>query len=228
MDSPKKLVPRFFDNTASTYDKIASWATFGKDNIWKNKIIDQISKAETILDLACGTGILTRKLAQKFPNSKIIGVDITPSYLEVAKTNSSSHNNILFIHQDAENLCLDLKFDCIVSSYIPKYCDPKTLVQTCMNHLKPNGRIILHDFTYPQNCLVKPLWDLYFVLLRFAGNLIPEWKAAFLDLPKLIKTTNWVHSYEKEMRQNGLDVRCQHLTWHSSAILVGVKSNHST
>ncbi len=225
MEPPKKLVPKFFDDTAATYDKVVSWATFGKDNHWKNTMISQIPKGDAFLDLACGTGILTRKLAQRFSNSKITGVDITPSYLEVAKRNSPSFTNISFIHQDAEKLSLDTKFDCIVSSYIPKYCDPQVLTQVCIKHLNSGGRIILHDFTYPQNRLVRSLWDAYFAVLGLAGNLAPEWKEAFLELPKLIRTTTWLADYEKEMKKSGLDVRCIHLTLHSSAILVGIKNN---
>ncbi len=220
---PKELVPKFFDNTAATYDKVVSWATFAKDNYWKNEMLNQIPGGDTFLDLACGTGILTRKLAQKFPNSEITGVDITQSYLDVAKRNSSSFQNISFVCQDAEKLNLDGKFDCVISSYIPKYCNPKILVRICDKHLNSGGRVILHDFTYPQNRLVRFLWNAYFVLLNLAGNLIPEWKEAFSELPKLIRATTWARSYEEEMKKIGLDVRCKYLTWHSSAILVGVK-----
>ncbi len=222
---PRELVPKFFDNTAATYDRVASWATFGKDSYWKNEVLNQIPGGDTFLDLACGTGILTRKLAQKFPNSRIIGVDITQSYLEVAKRNSSSFQNISFVCQDAEKLNLNEKFDCIVSSYIPKYCSSKILTQICAEHLNPGGRIILHDFTYPQNRLARSMWDAYFVLLQFAGNFIPEWKEAFAELPKLIRSTTWVAGYEKEMKKSGLDVQCQYFTWGSSAILVGIKHN---
>jgi len=93
-ESNKNLVPKFFDNTATTYDKVAHWATLGKDTFWKNEILKQIPEVNSILDLACGTGILTRKIAKKFPNTKIVGVDITETYLNLAKKNSASYNNI--------------------------------------------------------------------------------------------------------------------------------------
>jgi len=97
------------------------------------------------LDLACGTGILTRKIAEKFPNAKIVGIDITKSYLDMAKKNSNSFDNISFILDDAEEFKLDSKFDCITASYLPKYCDPEILVKNCVAHLKPGGKIIFHD-----------------------------------------------------------------------------------
>jgi demethylmenaquinone methyltransferase/2-methoxy-6-polyprenyl-1,4-benzoquinol methylase len=223
IENPKNLVPKFFDNTSKSYDKVAVLATFGKDRYWKNEILKNI-QGSIFLDLACGTGILTRKIAESFPNSKIIGLDITQSFLKVAKRNSTMYKNISFVHQDAEKLSLDTKFDCIVSSYIPKYCNPSLVIPRCISHLNSGGKIILHDFTYPQNRVIGTLWDMYFVVLNFAGNFIPTWKKAFAELPKLIKSSSWLELYEKEMRRNGLVVKSEHLTWNSSAILIGKKA----
>ena len=192
-----------------------------KDKYWKNEIVSHITNAKSILDLACGTGILTRKIAEKFPNSEIIGVDITESYLELAKKNSSLYENISYVFQDAEKLHLDSKFDCITSSYIPKYCDAKILVKRCVEHLNQGGKIIFHDFTYPKNLVHRKLWDFYFVILNFVGLFIPSWKEAFKKLPKLIKSSTWVSSYADAMRENGLKVEQYSLSCDSSAILIG-------
>lgn len=221
-ESPKNLVPKFFDNTATTYDKIAVWCTFSKDLYWKNEIVKHTS-GTSILDLACGTGILTRKIAQKFPNSKIVGVDITESYLELARKNSESFQNIEYVLQDAENLNLNSKFDCITSSYIPKYCDAKILLKKCIEHLNPGGKIIFHDFTYPKNPIHRKLWNFYFVILNVAGFFIPSWKEAFEKLPKLIRSSTWIESYSDEMKKYGLKVNLYPLTYDSSAILIGTR-----
>ena len=222
-ESPKKLVPKFFGKTAKSYDSVVTWATFGRDKYWKNEILRKVPSVNSVLDLACGTGILTRLIADAYPNAKIIGVDIMQNYLDVAKTNSQNYGNITFVNQDAEKLNLDLKFDCITSSYIPKYCDAETLVKVCIKHLKDGGTIIFHDFTYPKNRFVRNLWDLYFVVLNFIGIFIPSWKDVFRDLPKLIMSTSWLDDYEKTMRHNGLQTEQKLLTLGSSAILVGKK-----
>lgn len=220
-ETPKNLVPKFFGKTAATYEQIAFWTTFGKDRLWKNEIIKQITCGDSILDLGCGTGILTRMIADKFPHSRITGVDVSASYLELAKRNSSQYKSIKYIHQDAEHLSLDEKFDCIVSSYIPKYCDAKNLVGLCIKHLKQQGRIVLHDFTYPKNKAVSSLWQSYFVLLRGVGVFIPSWHDAFVGLPKLIRSSTWLSDYGREMRDNGLVVREQSFTWNTAAMIVG-------
>lgn len=222
---PKNLVPKFFAKTAKTYDGVVVWATFGKDKVWKKEILKQIPRSTAILDLACGTGILTRKIAERFPAAGVVGVDITQSYLDVAKENSKGYKNISFILQDAERLDLGMKFDCITSSYIPKYCDPKVLIKVCDKHLKVGGRIILHDFVYPSSTLMIGLWKSYFVLLRIIGCFIPSWSTTFSDLPKLIRSSSWVDDYARIMRQNGFDVTIRFLTWSTAAIVVGQKKS---
>jgi len=222
-ESAKNLVPKFFDETGTTYDGVVSYGTLGKDKYWKRKILEQISDGNSFLDLACGTGILTREIAEKFPSAKIVGIDITKSYLDVAKQNSNSFDNISFILDDAEEFKLDLKFDYITASYLPKYCDPEILVKNCITHLNPGGKIIFHDFTYPKNPAVRGLWYFFLTFLRLVGYFIPSWKDALFGLPKLIRSTNWLHNYSDVMKKSGLNVSNQYLTYGTAAILTGTK-----
>ena len=216
--SPKELVPLFFGNTANTYDSVVMWATFGRDRYWKNEILTKIENPSSILDLACGTGILTRKLARMFPKSKILGIDISKNYLSLAEKNSLSFSNVSFLLCDAENLDFDKKFDCICSSYIPKYCDPKVLVKNMVSHLNAGGKIVLHDFTYPKNQSIRMLWRCYFVLLNLMGY-FTSWKYAFKELPILVKNSDWTNSYKYELEKYGFAVTLQSLTLDSSTIL---------
>jgi len=222
-ESFKALVKQFFENTAESYEKIVNLTTFGKDTYWKKEIIKKIPKCNSILDLGCGTGILTFKIAEKFLDAKIVGVDVTESYLNVARKKLKPSDKILFLLQDAEKLQLDTKFDCITSSYIPKYCVPDILIEKCLNHLNPEGKIILHDFTYPQNMIIRVLWNLYFFVLKIAGYMTPNWKDVFENLPQIIKSSNWVDDYKNTMKRNQLQVEVQYLTLDSSAILTGTK-----
>ena len=221
--SAKELVPRFFEKTAHTYDKIVNLTTFGKDKYWKKEIIKKVPNCTSVLDLACGTGILTFQIAKKLPDAKILGVDITESYLEIARKKLKHYQKISFLCQDAEKLNLGQKFDCITSSYIPKYCNAEALIKMCLNHLNPGGKIILHDFTCPKNKIVRSLWNLYFVVLHLAGYLLPNWEDVFVELPKLIRETRWLDDYEDTMKKYGLQVDKQSLTLYTSSILTGIK-----
>jgi len=222
-ESPKVLVKQFFGNNAKSYDKVVRLTTFGRDSYWKEEIIKRIDECKSILDLACGTGILTLKIAAKFPEAKITGVDITEEYLKLAKGKITSCHKISFLLCDAEDLNLDCTFDCITSSYIPKYCNPQILIERCLRHLNGGGKIILHDFTCPKNKAVRFLWNFYFVMLGMIGFFVPSWKDTFKHLPKLIRTANWVEQYKHVMERNGLSVKVQYLTMGCSSILAGTK-----
>ena len=46
-ESAKNLVPKFFDETGTTYDGVVSYGTLGKDKYWKRKILEQISDGDS-------------------------------------------------------------------------------------------------------------------------------------------------------------------------------------
>ncbi|HIB70093.1 MAG TPA: methylase, partial [Candidatus Marinimicrobia bacterium] len=97
------------------------------------------------------------------------------------------------------------------------------LVKNCVAHLKPGGKIIFHDFTYPKNPSVRGLWNFFLTFLRLVGCFIPSWKDALIGLPKLIRRSKWLDSYSDVMGKNGLKVNHQYLTYGASAILTGAK-----
>jgi demethylmenaquinone methyltransferase/2-methoxy-6-polyprenyl-1,4-benzoquinol methylase len=90
-------------------------------------------------------------------------------------------------------------------------------------HLNPGGKIIFHDFTYPKNPAVRGLWNFFLTILRLVGYFIPSWKDALIGLPKLIRSTNWLHNYSDVMKKSGLKVSNQYLTYGAAAILTGTK-----
>src|SRR6201984_3481438 len=79
------LAERFFAGHSATYEQIANFTSLGLDGWWKRKIVNKIPHNPTrILDQACGTGLLTFKIAQRFPLCRILGVDLQDEYLGIA------------------------------------------------------------------------------------------------------------------------------------------------
>lgn len=97
---------------------------------WIAQLIEMIKKSSqqenlTFLDIGTGSGCIALTLAQAFPKSQVIAVDINPKALELAQKNSIKNNitNVTFIKSDLfSNIPLDLQFDCIASN--PPYIDP--------------------------------------------------------------------------------------------------------
>ncbi len=96
-----------------------------------------------VLDLACGTGIVTRMLSSKVgPRGLAVGVDISSGPLKIAKRWNRGRKNIEFVNSDIEKLSFKEKFDSVTCQYglmfLPR---PHTALQNIKKILK-NGRTI--------------------------------------------------------------------------------------
>lgn len=222
------LVHHFFPGTGTTYDHIVNLCTIGFDRWWKEKILEKIPEGSTrIIDQACGTGILTTKIAWKFPHALIIGVDVTEEYLAIAKEKAGRMklNNVHFVLGRAEDVLLDQDFDCVVSSYLAKYAKLGSLIRNAKEMLRTGGTLIMHDFTYPSNRAFAYLWETYFKLLQTVGTWkYPQWRAVFDGLPGLLRETKWTDDLVKPLLENGFrEIAKESLTWHTSAIVTAKK-----
>ncbi len=81
-----------------------------------------VEKGETVVDLGCGTGVLSERFAKA--GYRIIGVDAAPAMLDVAtQKRQASGSDILYLCQDMRKLSLGEEVGAVVS-----VCD-------CLNYL---------------------------------------------------------------------------------------------
>src|SRR4051812_44063995 len=101
MQDPKlELVQRFFSGTGGSYDFMVNIATLGIDRLWKRKMVDLIpADAARVLDLACGTGISTFAVANRYPGCHVVGVELRDEYLTLARAKAQKlgHRNVEFV-----------------------------------------------------------------------------------------------------------------------------------
>lgn len=219
-----ELVERFFAGTGSSYDFVVNAATFGIDRRWKRIIVDAIpAGARRILDLACGTGILTFRIARRFPRAQVVGVELRAEYLAVARRKGRrlGASNVQLFQGRAEDYLSAEPFDAVVSSYLAKYADLERLAGNARALLREGGLLLMHDFTYPPGPILVRVWRLYFALLQRLGTpLLPGWRAIFYGLPQLIAESRWTEELERALAANGFrDIAQRPLTLHGSAIV---------
>lgn len=221
---PEEFAEQFFSGNAASYDHIASVSTLGLDAWWKHKILNKIPKMPgRILEQACGTGILTCKLARLFPECRIIGVELHEGYLNIArqKVRDLQLTNVEFIHGRAEDVILDGAFDCIVSDYLAKYVDLDRLVAHAEKMLRDGGMLVMHELTRPTNPLFLWLWTIHFKFLRAYGKWKhPEWDMAFRDVPLLLEQTRWVEDLVRALRANNFsDIQIERQIFGASVLV---------
>ena len=138
MDQP--IIIDFFNNASAHWDDIAY------DNSEKiNKILDfsDIHEKATVLDVACGTGVLTPFLLNR-KVSNITGIDISPEMVNLAKAKFTQYNNVKFINISAEDIDFEQKFDrIIIFDAYPHFCNKLKVIDAMAKHLNTDGRITI-------------------------------------------------------------------------------------
>ena len=227
-DSRIELVQRFFEGTGPSYDAMVHWATLGFDGRWKKRMLARIPDGDgPVLDLACGTGISTLSIARRFPNRRIIGVELRDEYLRIAreKVAREGTGNVDLVLCRAEDFETSLQFDCVTSSYLAKYADLPRLVRRCRDMLRPRGLLMMHDFTFPPKPWLVALWRLYFAVMRqTVARAFPQWNEIYEGLPRLIEETRWLTVLQDELTRNSFtDIKLDYLTLQGSAIVTAIR-----
>ncbi len=102
---------------------------------------------ETLLDAGCGPGSMITLLADKYPERHYTGVDLTPKMIETARGKRIA--NAEFVVGDCEDLPFEPEsFDVMIcANSFHHYPDPQAFFVSTQRVLKPNGRLILRDYT---------------------------------------------------------------------------------
>jgi demethylmenaquinone methyltransferase/2-methoxy-6-polyprenyl-1,4-benzoquinol methylase len=132
----KEHIAAFFDDIAFVWDVKC------RDSMNKiNDILDHadVSAGCTVLDVACGTGILFPFYLERGVR-EVTGVDISPNMIDQAHT-THSDPRITLIVGDAEQVSLGRYDRCVIYSAIPHFEDPVSLIRTLSEHLHSGGRL---------------------------------------------------------------------------------------
>jgi demethylmenaquinone methyltransferase/2-methoxy-6-polyprenyl-1,4-benzoquinol methylase len=159
-----------FTEITPKYDFITRVLSLGRDSVWKDRLIKQLPdiKAPDCLDLACGTGDITFRLAAKYPAGRITGLDLTETMVALAKLRDRFDNVTFTIQNMCELEFGDNSFDIVTGGYAlrnaPSLIKALTEIRRVM---KPGGTGAFLDFSKPPNHFFQKTED---ILLRSWGG----------------------------------------------------------
>ncbi len=78
-----------------------------------------------ILDLGCGTGNISQKIKEKFPNARITCVDLAENMIKMAKTKLSPYDDIEYLRADFRELEFQEEYEAVVSSLALHHLSPE-------------------------------------------------------------------------------------------------------
>lgn len=119
---------------------------------WGNSLIGELRLRgdERILDLGCGDGSLTRKLADLVPRGSVLGIDAAPEMLEAARAKCGP--NMRLQQLDINALAFEAEFDVVFSNASLHWVhDHAVLLRNIHRALRPGG-IVRVQFGCDGNC----------------------------------------------------------------------------
>lgn len=135
---------------------------------------------ERIADIGCGTGQTTLELAAAVGvTGKVLGLDISPACLAIAKTRAAQTPQIEFILGDAQEFAFPPKsFDAVFSRFgVMFFADPATAFRNIRTALKPGGRLAFVCWRDPKEV------DLLALPFNTVKHLLPEQPPPVPDAP---------------------------------------------
>jgi demethylmenaquinone methyltransferase/2-methoxy-6-polyprenyl-1,4-benzoquinol methylase len=162
---------KLFSFISSKYNLATRILSFGQDQRWKSKLIKLLPYIENpiCLDLACGTGDITFKVAQNYKKGTVIGLDITQSMIDQA-IKLNNFKNIEFVCQDmCQTNFENDSFDIVTGGYALRNSpDLKKTLMEIHRITKPNGTIAVLDFCKFNNFYIQKI---QYAVLKFWGSL---------------------------------------------------------
>jgi trans-aconitate 2-methyltransferase len=119
-----------------------------------------IKPAMDVIDLGCGTGELTGKLAEHLPGSKVLGIDSSAEMLKDARR--LENERLKFeCRSIEEQLGMDRKWDLVFSNAAIQWVeDHQELLPDIISRIRPGGQLLIQVPAQQHNLTNKLLHDL--------------------------------------------------------------------
>jgi len=138
------------------------WAAAGRGDAMEDHhsdITDQtlelmeLRPSDRVLDLGCGTGWASRRMARMVPQGEVVGIDVADEMLRRAEQASSGFRNVRYLWGSAERIPVpDNAFDKVLSvESFYYYADQGKALDELRRVIAPGGRLFILINLYRDN-----------------------------------------------------------------------------
>ena len=190
---PKKEgIRALFDSIALGYDRFNHLSSLNADKGWRRKAVRQIVNTKQpicVLDVATGTADLAIAVARKAAaGSQVTGIDLSENMLEVGRLKAVGLP-VTLQQGDAEALAFDdSTFDRVSVAFgVRNFENLAQGLREMCRVLKPNGRLVILELSYPDNRFLFWGYKLYALkILPAIGTRLTGNRSAYTYLPDSI------------------------------------------
>lgn len=214
------LVANVFHSVAAKYDIMNDVMSLGIHRLWKRFTLDcsGVRPGQQVLDLAGGTGDIAALFSRRVgPSGKVVLADINESMLNVGRDKLRDLgliNNIEFVQANAEALPFaDNSFDIISIGFgLRNVTDKAAALKSMFRVLKPGGRLLVLEFSKPEQQWLSKVYDMYsFKLLPAMGQLIANDKESYQYLAESIR----MHPDQETLKAMMADAGFAEVSYHN-------------
>lgn len=230
-DQKKDQVKSMFDNIAERYDFLNSLLSFGIHKGWRKKCVKIFSdkKPKFILDVATGTADFAIECAKLNPE-KIIGIDISDGMIEEGRKKILKRrleNFIKLENANAETYSgYENYFDAIVIGFgVRNFQNLEAGLININRMLKPMGLLVILEFSYPSNLIIKAFYNFYFSYITpLVGKIFSKDIRAYSYLTESVKAFPHNHHFVSILEKCGYkNCRYKTLSFGVAAIYIARK-----
>lgn len=224
---------KLFNHIADQYDRLNRILSLNLDASWRRRVAEHLPPGNglTLLDVATGTGDQIISLFQHARTlSSCIGLDPAEKMVEIAKTKVEKlpfSEKVDFVVGSGTELPFDnATFDAVSLSFgIRNIDDRPQCLREILRVLKPDGRLLLLEFSVPKNLLIRPFALAYMrFVLPGIGGLISKNRKAYSYLNDTIRAFPTSDSFREQMLACGFStVSLRTFTCGIATLYIGVR-----
>jgi len=222
------MIKAMFHSIAPSYDRVNRLLSLGQDQHWRAQALAQaqVPSGGRLLDVATGTGDLALMAKRRYPGVRVVGADLTPAMLAQAQRKDAA-TAISWMAADGLRLPYpDNAFDAVTSAFMMRNVpDVAQALREQFRVVKPGGRVVCLEMTWPRRFPMTWLFRLYFFTLPpLVGGLITGNREAYRYLPRSVQHFLTPQEMGAAMEKAGLrNVTWQELMLGTLALHVGEK-----
>lgn len=114
------------------------------------RLAELIRPGMHILDVGCGTGAITRGIAELTgPEGRVIGIDNNPDWIAKAREETQGIPGISFEVGDIYDLKLEQQFDIVTSARVLQWLSrPYTAIEQMGKRVRSGGKLLILDYNH--------------------------------------------------------------------------------